>query len=378
MRFLPGRVPPVPPVLADAGLALAVAAVCSVALSAPLPADSPARPADALAHTLVLLLCGPLVLRRRFPRATVLAVVGFAVLVLVVGYTQANTGFAILVAVFSLGRHVDLRRALPVLLAVPLELVAEAALSRESASPTDLVNAALVIVGAFWLGANIRRWRLDLARQAVADERLRIARELHDVVAHGMSVVAVQSGVARHVLDTRPEQARIALDVIASTSRRSLEELRRMLEVLRPGDPDGQLAPAPGLAGLTDLAEQMGRAGVRVTVKTSGEPAELPAGVDLTAYRIVQEALTNTFKHAGVGSHADVLIEYWPERLAVQVTDDGRGEPTAAATGSGAGLIGMRERVNLFGGDLHVGPRRERGWRVRADLPLAAGPALPA
>jgi signal transduction histidine kinase len=223
--------------------------------------------------------------------------------------------------------------------------------------------------------AELERAREELARRAVTEERLRLARELHDVVAHAMSVIAVQSGVGAHVADSRPGEVGKALAAIEVTSRAALTELRRLLGVLRQdGDPQASLAPVPGLANLEGLLAEVAEAGLAVRLRVEGAPAPLPAGVDLSAYRIVQEALTNVIKHAGP-AHAQVTIRYRDREVAVEVIDDGRGVAAVAGDGgkgTGHGLVGMAERVAAFGGDLEVGPRPGGGFRVAARLPLAA------
>jgi signal transduction histidine kinase len=215
--------------------------------------------------------------------------------------------------------------------------------------------------------------REDRARRAVTEERLRIARELHDVVAHSMSVIAVQSGVGHHVLDTQPEEARRALAAIETTSRAALIEMRRLLGVLRQeGEPRAALAPAPGLADLPFLLEQVTQAGLDVTLTMLGEVPQVSAPVDLTTYRIVQEALTNILKHGG--PTAQVRITYSEAEVYVEVLDDGRPRaprPAAARSDLGHGLIGMRERVAVFGGRLSAGTRPGGGYRVAAHLPLS-------
>ena len=224
--------------------------------------------------------------------------------------------------------------------------------------------------------AELERAREELARRAVVEERLRLARELHDVVAHAMSVIAVQSGVGAHVADSRPEEVGKALAAIEATSRAALTELRRLLGVLRQdSEPQASLTPVPGLANLDSLLAEVGKAGLAVRLRVEGTPLQLPAGVDLSAYRIVQEALTNVVKHAGP-AHAQVTIGYRDQEVTVEVIDDGRGAVTPAGDGrmgTGHGLIGMRERVVAFKGELEVGPRPGGGFRVAARLPLAAG-----
>jgi signal transduction histidine kinase len=212
-----------------------------------------------------------------------------------------------------------------------------------------------------------RRYTARLLEHSVVQERMRIARELHDVVAHQMSVITVQAGFGSLVIDQRPEEARTALNIVESTGRDLLAELRSLLGVLRdPGD-QGAREPAPGLADLDRLVEQMAKAGVQVEITVDGPLPPLPAGVDLSAYRIVQEALTNVVRHAGTGT-AHVTIGHRPDGVYLEITDPGRGGPAEP----GHGLIGMRERVALFGGTLEAGSRSGGGFRVAALLPMAA------
>jgi signal transduction histidine kinase len=236
----------------------------------------------------------------------------------------------------------------------------------------------------------LRAQLLELqARDAVAEERARIARELHDLVAHNVSVMVVQAGAERHALAPGQESTRAALTSIEQSGRQALAEARRLLGVLRHGDDGEELQPQPGVARIGELVEQTRRAGLPVELAIEGEPVPLPAGIDLCAYRIVQEGLTNALKHAGP-AHARVRLRYAPARLAVEVTDDGPGavngersgdegrggagdEPQARQTrgrGAGHGLIGMRERVALYGGRIEAGPRPEGGFGVHAELPL--------
>ncbi|MFF4256943.1 sensor histidine kinase [Streptomyces sp. NPDC001663] len=214
------------------------------------------------------------------------------------------------------------------------------------------------------------RTREEEARLRVAEERMRIARELHDVVAHHMAVANAQAGTARHLAPTHPVQAQRLLDELTATTSSALLELRATVGVLRQtGDPDtDSLEPAPGLDRLPELIATCETAGVEVTVTTEGEPRSLSPGVDLTAYRIIQEALTNVTKH-GAGKGACVRLTYSDSRLLISVTNDG----TAAAPsvpGGGYGLMGMRERAHSVGGDLHAGPRPEGGFEVATALPL--------
>jgi signal transduction histidine kinase len=220
----------------------------------------------------------------------------------------------------------------------------------------------------------LEKAREELARYAVAQERLRIARELHDIVAHSMSVIALQAGTGRLVIERDAEAAREALAVIERTSRASLSEMRQLLAVLRHDDDrTGELAPAPGLADVHALVAQVVGSGVAVDVRVEGEPDGVPAGVDLAAYRIVQEALTNVLKHAG-RARVTVGVRYTPEDVTVEVCDDGS-VSGSGGSGGGQGMIGMRERVSLYGGDLRAGPREEGGFQVVARLPLRSAGA---
>jgi signal transduction histidine kinase len=208
--------------------------------------------------------------------------------------------------------------------------------------------------------------------KAVTAERLRIARELHDMVAHSIGIIAIQAGVGSRVIQTQPAEAREALRAIETTSRETLSGLRRTLVALRQADPHtdlalAPLAPAPGLADIERLAAVTADAGVRVDVRWAGERRRLPADIDLSAYRIVQEAVTNVVRHADTG-RCQVAIDYGTEELSVEVLDDGRGTP--GAQGSGFGITGMRERVSLLHGRFSAGPRPEGGFRVAARLPL--------
>ncbi|HWQ23104.1 MAG TPA: histidine kinase [Gaiellaceae bacterium] len=207
------------------------------------------------------------------------------------------------------------------------------------------------------------------AEAAIAEERTRIARELHDVVAHAISVIVLQARGGRRLLATDPAEARQALDAIERTASQALAEMRRLLGLLRESDEQLALAPQPTLARLDDLVGQVREAGLPVEVAIEGTPLELPPGIDLSAYRIVQEALTNALKHAGPAS-ARVTVRYGEGELELEVSDDGAGSGNGG--GGGQGLAGIRERVAVFGGDVEAGSRPEGGYAVRARLPYAS------
>jgi signal transduction histidine kinase len=207
------------------------------------------------------------------------------------------------------------------------------------------------------------------AHAAVAEERARIARELHDLVAHNVSVMVVQAGAERHALGAEQASTRETLTSIEQAGRQALGETRRLLGMLRPDEHGRELEPQPGVEQIDVLVSQVERAGLSVALEMEGDPVALPAGVDLCAYRIVQEGLTNALKHAG-SARAEVLLRYAPRSLEIVVRDDGRGPVASNGDGGGHGLIGMRERVALYRGRLETGPRAGGGFEVHAHLPL--------
>jgi signal transduction histidine kinase len=226
--------------------------------------------------------------------------------------------------------------------------------------------------------ARLHREREAQSKAAVAAERARIARELHDVVAHNVSVMVVQADGAAYVLDAAPDQAKQALATISSTGRQALAEMRRLLGLLRAGDDaGGEYVPQPGVDQLTDLIDQVRGAGLPVRFEIAGDARPLSSGVELTAYRIVQEALTNVRKHGGEGVSATVLLGFGDAALDLLIEDDGRGArhewyEQGGRDGLGQGLIGMRERIGMVGGTLDAGPRPGGGFRISAMLPLKA------
>jgi signal transduction histidine kinase len=216
------------------------------------------------------------------------------------------------------------------------------------------------------------REREENARRAVFEERVRIARELHDVVAHHVSMMGVQAGAARVVIDRDRAKAKEALSAIESSSRQAVAELHRLLGFLRQAGDRDDLAPQPGLGQLPRLAASMSESDLAVEVSIEGDTRSLPPTVDVSAYRIVQEALTNTLKHAGA-SRADVHVRYWPDELEVEIVDDGRPNGASSSASGGLGLIGMRERAALHGGQLSAGPAAGGGFTVRVKLRTPVG-----
>jgi signal transduction histidine kinase len=350
------------------------------------------HPTTVLTWLLAVLICAPILTHRRFPGASV-AVCLTAVVVYAAGHYVAYPGLAIFVLTFDIALHSRDRVAVATLFASAVVMGVAVDLQPDRvAILATYVESELGILVAWLTGRNLRlrraRWaeltarteraerdREEEARRAVTEERLRIARELHDVIAHSMSVIAVQSAVGNHVIDSQPGEARQALAAIEATSRSALTEMRRLLGVLRQeGEPRGSLTPAPGLADLASLAGQVQDAGLKVWINVDGQRGDVPAGIDLSAYRIVQEALTNVIKH-GAASAADVTIRYRPDSVTVEVADQGAGAPSAKVPApradSGHGIIGMRERVAVFGGEFSAGPGPGGGFLVRACFPIA-------
>jgi signal transduction histidine kinase len=282
----------------------------------------------------------------------------------------------LLVTVYSAGAHTRGRSLLAAAVLVAAATFAAMVQDGESMNVGGLLFFGLFIGGPFLAGVVIRirreregllmRERDERARAAVLEERTRVARELHDVVAHAISVIVLQARGARRSLASEPEAARGALDAIEETASQALAEMRRLLEMLRADDESVGLAPQPSLAHVETLAGQVAEAGLPVEVAVEGEPRELPPGVDLAAFRIVQEALTNALKHAG-SARARVLVRYGADDVELEIADDGTGSANGDA--GGHGLAGMRERVSLYGGRLEAGPGAGGGFLVRARLP---------
>jgi signal transduction histidine kinase len=374
----------------DGGIALVLLGLM-IGMLASAPVKAGEHATTPAAYLLAVLLTAPFVTHRKFPR-TSLAICLAALILYALGHFTAFPGLPIFAMTFGITLHSSRRLALVTVVAAAAAMTVALSLQASSVSSTSTwISTELAIVVAWLAAENLRnrrvRWaelharaeRLERereaeARRAVTEERLRIARELHDVVAHSMSVIAVQSAVGNHVMDTQPEEAKHALAAIEATSRSALTEMRRLLGVLRQdGEPAGSLVPAPGLADLASLAAQVQEAGLSVWIHVEGERGRIPPGLDLSAYRIVQEALTNVIKHAG-GSTANVTVCYRPGSVTLEIIDDGTGAPPAGAQpappSTGHGIIGMRERVAVFGGEFAAGPRAGGGFRVFARLPI--------
>jgi signal transduction histidine kinase len=378
--------------IADAVIGIAAAGLTAVAAwGAPrlIGSEAVAGPSWLLA-LLPLLIGAALVLRRRAPLAMWLAIwAGIALLCLLAHNSLRGLAFTfvLLAAAYSLGAHASFRRAVAgLLLTVPvIFLISNAgelglALGKDRGGGPGVTLALLQLV-AFWLAGVLVHARgqaaalaarsADLQRQAehaAAAERARIARELHDIVAHHLSVIVLQAAGAR----ASGKPAGPSLEKIENSARQALAETRRLLGVLRDPEEEAGLGPQPGIGDLDDLAASVRAAGLPVHLVIDGDHAALPAAVDVSVYRIVQEALTNVLKHAGP-ARAEVTIGCAADIVTVEVTDNGIAEPGRKAAAGGHGLAGMRERAAVFGGELAAGPRPGGGFAIRARLPLGGG-----
>jgi signal transduction histidine kinase len=349
------------------------AAMYTLLVGAPLAMQSADRP-DWLIWLLTAGMGLPLMLRRRWPRQVFLGVFSVAILAFalgVLGDPFMAPAFALYMVALT-ERRPSWEPTLWIALGslIMLLIVVMAAPIGLRWSPLAVLVVGLIGMGSTWsLGRTVRDRRMNVVRaadRAVTEERLRIARELHDVVAHSMGLMVIKAGVTNHLVEVQPAQAREALHVIEKTGRDALVEMRHLLGVLRAGGSPADLAPTPGPEGLPELAERAGLAGVRVDLETSGVD-RLPDGIGLSVYRIVQEALTNVVKHAAPAK-CRVMIEADAKEVRIEVTDDGPGGRVLPRR-AGHGLIGIRERVTMYGGAFAAGPRPEGGFRLQTTLP---------
>jgi signal transduction histidine kinase len=375
-----------PGVIADAGMAIAAAALTAVAVWAPTGALLVTGGPAWLLALLPLLIGAPLVIRRRAPLLmwlAIWAVIALQSLLADDPVRDQGLTFALFAWAYSLGAHARLWRAIAglVLIAPVMAEISDKGGLLSFPPHTGQAAVALsslqflacclagVLVRARRQSASLAARSAALQRQAAraaAAERARIARELHDIVAHHLSVIVLQAAGTR--ASGKPAEA--ALEKIENSARQALGETRRLLDVLRDADEETEFAPQPGIGELDALAAGVRAAGLPVNLTIDGDIAATSAAVDVSVYRIVQEALTNVLKHAGPAS-ADVAIGCSDDAVTIEVTDNGNGQPGNQALASGHGLAGMRERVAVFGGELAAGPRPGGGFAVRARLPLA-------
>ena len=355
--------------------ALAIGGTCVVGQNQPTH-----RALDALGLALLAAGAAVLIFRRRFPDGVLIAVNATTLLYLLQNYPKGPNFLITIVALFTAvlqGRRVI---AWAVLAAefvlfpwMPYWFGSEPAPT--SMALLGLAGWLLVLATAAEL-THIRQQRLmrareEEARRRAGEERLRIARELHDVLGHHISLISVQAAVALHLMDQQPEQARVALSVIKGTSKDALRELRSVLDVLRQVNEDAPRAPSPGLDNLSDLICRASKAGLQVHAEVSGDIQHLPASVDLAAFRIVQEALTNVVRHSGQ-TRSWIRVACKQHELTLQIDNEGAGTSQEQACASGQGILGMQERATALGGVVEAGPRPEGGFRVVARLPLGS------
>jgi signal transduction histidine kinase len=368
---------------------VAAGALAAWALVEAFVANGPGAPGAHVAFALAISV--PLVFRRRAPFAVVCVIAG-ATLIRALTADVASTGTmpfpCLLFATFSVALYA--KRELEaigggLIVAASMAVALNSPFYEGNPGPGDIAIFVFFLGGTWTAGWLVRRRaaqaRLalaesgELARSAVAEERGRIARELHDVVAHSVSIIAVQAGAAEELLERDPNAAREHLGAVRRTAREAMGEMRRLLDVLR--EKDASYAPQPGLSRLPDLLDEVRGAGVPVELVEDGEPRELPAGLDLVAFRVVQEALTNVRKHAG-GAATRVALRYGEATLELEIVNSpghAARPQNGAAGGGGHGLIGMRERVLLFGGRFEAAENGDGGFRVHAVLPLEEEPA---
>jgi signal transduction histidine kinase len=367
-----------------------LAQVLGVLLSERVGRSAGWRDPDALAYLLLVGGAAALLFRRRWPLPVLAVTLACGLAYAARTYPEGPSQLAVFPALWTVALTVPRRQAW---LAAAVTAVAAASIELflygETMFDGEPLYAAVTVLAAMWWGEAVRarrayvaelrdraeraeRSREEEARRRVDEERLRIARELHDVVSHTIGVISVQAGVAAHLLHRRPDKAADSLAAIRQASDEALGELHAMLGVLRQGDGDGgpaPLAPAPGLAELDALIAQAAGAGIEVRVAVEGEPRRLPSAVDLACYRVVQESLTNVVRHAEA-SQAEITVTHLDDRVVVEVLDDGAAPSGNGAVGSGQGIPGMRERARALGGSLEAGPRPGGGFRVQASLPV--------
>ena len=393
-KHLIERVRGVNPHAVDALLALGFTAAALWTVAARVGGDDAYRDDDFFGIALLLLQTLPIAARSVGPLGALTVSVAAISLHIAIGYQGVPAGtFAALVILYSAASLTDIRQGILAALMTAAGITIYFATDRGDPSLAQAVTTYATYAAAWGLGmyarsrreyTNVVEERASLlererevrAREAVADERARIARELHDMVGHALNLIVIQSGGAQRVFPSKPELVRDSLASIESTGRQALTDMERMLGILRgTEEADDALSPQPGLSHVDSLAAQVSEAGLPVEVTVEGTPVALASSVDLSAYRIIQEALTNALKHAGP-AHASVKIRHGADSLELEITDDGQGASgdRVGDDKGRRGLIGMRERVGLFGGELSVGPRPEGGFRVHARLPLGGGP----
>jgi len=387
------------PILSDAAIALLLTGLGLLNLWIGWQVYQPVNLPISVAFTVMAII--PLVFIRKFPLAVLLVIT-----VMLLPYRQLDipegtfTLYGYLLALFGAGafgnrKWRNLVRGISLGLVIANLLYLTFLKEQTSHTGTAILSQVLAILwplflfgAAWWIGdifrarrerenelrertIELEHEREENARQAVMEERMRIARELHDVIAHHVSIIGIQAGAARRLLEKQPDKTKEALSAIEISSRASINEMQRLLGLLRQDKETNQLTPQPGLTRLSHLISEMKEAGLPVELRIEGEKRPLPLSIDLSAYRIIQEALTNVLKHAGL-AEAKIVLRYAYGFIELEVVDNGQGV-VERTEGKGRGLIGMKERVNLHGGELEAHNLPERGFVVRAKLPLNEG-----
>lgn len=386
------------PIVQDALIAGVLTATSLVGVATHLHVDLPEGAGDTTLHTLdalgitlVLLQTAPLVWRRTAPVLVLSVITAALFLFSLDGYFRSFAAFGFLIALYTVAAHRERRISVPAGIVSGIVVLLVFLFGRESIEPDAVIAESLIVAASWFIGdgyrirrgqyaqleeraARLERAGEELARHAVVEERRVIARELHDVVAHNVTVMVAEAAAARVISDTHPEEALATLEPIERTGREALVEMRRLMGFLRPGsDHAASHSPQPGLDDLEALVEQARHAGLRIGLRFEGAPRPMSPGLDLSAFRIVQEALTNSLRHAAA-ENVQITVRYEDRRLVLIVDDDGvgpvseHGDPTRPRYGH----LGMRERAALFGGKLHVGARSGGGYRVVASLPFDA------
>ena len=364
-----------------------LATLLSVSLFLSVTGDSSVPPGTGWVLILLVIHNGVLALRRIHPAPVLATVLASGLLVLAIGWPTVVLGLAVVVAVYTAGAELPRVPSFIALAAALAAIVLGAVITRDDADLSTYVGNAGVLAAAWFIGTTLRSRREyassleqrnreleeardELARKAVGEERVRIARELHDVIAHNMSLIAVQAGAGRSIIDTDPAEAKRSLGIIEETSRSALGETRRVLGLLRDPGQGSAFEPAPSLGELEHLLEGVQGAGLEVRLERSGDLSSLSPGLQLALYRIVQEALTNVMKHSGAKkSHVSIARDNG--LVQVDVIDDGSGSGDRMAEGTG--LRGMKERVDAYGGRFEAGDLPEGGFRVSISVPVSAG-----
>jgi signal transduction histidine kinase len=375
-RSLQERIRQMPPWQVDAVLATLFVVTAFLTTRRP---DFGYEERDAAANALILAATVPYYARRLAPLSVLMVSISAIAALFLDGYDAGALPFLVGVGIYTVGAYRPLREVVVAMVFVIATLVVMLVGDSPRFAVPEFVTSVPIYVATMLVGWTMQQRRLReaalereqgaVSARAAADERLRIAQELHDVIGHSLGVIAVQAGVGAHLIDSDPAEAKKALEHISRTSRSSLAEIRRLLGLVRSGEGPASYAPTPGLGDLRRLADEVSGAGLAVDLEVAPAAAAPPPGIELAGYRIVQEALTNARKHARNATRATVQVDVADGALRIVVTDNGVKSNGGPDRSGGHGLVGMRERVAVYGGTLEVGPASSWGFRVAATLP---------